>query len=73
MDNDNLLPLKQVQAMLKIHYNTLNRYIKNGMLPVVTITKRKRFIREIDLNNFIQSHTGVISKEVDNNDNNTNN
>lgn len=59
--NDNLLTVKEVCIRLKIHYNTLLRYLKNGDIPVVTLTKHKRFIRETDLNNYLQKHT--VNKE----------
>ena len=56
---DNLLTLQQVMARLKVGYTTLNRYIKLGMLPVVLVTRNKRYIREQDLEKFIKEHTGV--------------
>ena len=57
--DDNLLTLEQVREQLGIHENTLYRYISKGMLPVVVITRNKRYIRKQDLEKFIKEHTGV--------------
>ncbi len=61
--DDNLLTLEQVKDRLNIHHmNTLYRYIKSGMIPVVVITRNKRFIRQEDLDKFIREHTGVYKQ-----------
>ncbi len=57
-----LLTLEQVRKRLDIHYNTLYRYIKTGMIPVVVITRNKRYIRQEDLDKFIKEHTGVYKQ-----------
>jgi len=57
--DDNLLTLQQVMERLGIHENTLYRYITKGMIPVVMITRNKRYIRKEDLDKFITEHTGV--------------
>ncbi len=59
MIDDNFLTLRDVMARLKVGYTTLNRYIKLGMIPVVIVTRNKRYIREQDLDKFIREHTGV--------------
>lgn len=59
---DNLLTLQEVMKHLKVTYNTLNRYIHNGILPVVQVTRNKRFIRQEDLDKFIREHTGVYKQ-----------
>ena len=56
---DGLLTLQQVKARLDVHINTLYRYIHKGMIPVVLITRNKRYIRQEDLDKFIREHTGV--------------
>lgn len=61
-DNEKLLTLQEVRERLGLHENTLYRYIKTGMLPVVVITRNKRFIREQDLEKFIKEHTGVYKQ-----------
>jgi len=57
--DDSLLTLEQVREQLGIHENTLYRYISKGMLPVVVITRNKRYIRKQDLDKFILEHTGI--------------
>ena len=57
-----LLTLEEVRNKLGLHENTLYRYINSGMLPVVVITRNKRFIREQDLEKFLQDHTGVYKQ-----------
>lgn len=59
---DNLLTLPQVRERLRVSYNTLNRYIKQGKIVVVRISKSKRFIRQQDLDKFILEHTGVYKQ-----------
>lgn len=58
MADDNFLTLQEVMARLKVGYTTLNRYIKLGMIPVVLVTRNKRYIRQEDLDKFIREHTG---------------
>lgn len=60
---DRLLTLEQVKDRLNIHYNTLYRYIQQGMIPVVVITRNKRYIKEQDLEEFIKRHTGTYRQE----------
>ena len=55
--SDPLLTIKEVQKRLNIHYNTLLRYLKNGAIPVITLTSHKRYIKESDLNNYLSNHT----------------
>jgi len=59
---ERLFTLEEVRVKLGLHANTLYRYINNGMLPVVVITRNKRFIRQSDLEKFIQEHTGVYKQ-----------
>ena len=65
---DNLLTLPQVRERLQVSYNTLNRYIKQGEIVVVRISKSKRFITEQALQDFLKQHTGtylqVVSRRV---------
>ena len=56
---DNLLTLSQVRERLMLSYRTLNRYIKEGRLPIVLVSRNKRYIRQEDLDKFIREHTGV--------------
>jgi len=61
-----LLTLKEVTERLRISDSTLKRYIMNGLIPIVRITDRKRYIRQEDLDKFIKEHTGtwkVINNE----------
>lgn len=55
--SDPLLTIKEVQKRLNIHYNTLLRYLKNGAIPVITLSIHKRYIRESDLNKYIDKVT----------------
>lgn len=59
---EKLLTLEEVRNKLGLHANTLYRYINNGMLPVVVITRNKRFIRQSDLEKFLREHTGVYKQ-----------
>jgi len=61
---EHLLSLQDVMIRLHIHENTLYRYISKGMIPVVVLTRNKRYIREQDLEDFLKKHTGVY-KEAD--------
>jgi len=61
---ERLLSLQEVTIRLNIHENTLYRYISKGMIPVVVLTRNKRYIREQDLEDFLKKHTGVY-KEAD--------
>jgi len=61
-ETQELLTLEEVRVKLGLHANTLYRYINEGMLPVVVITRNKRFIRQSDLDKFIQEHTGVYKQ-----------
>jgi len=56
---DNLLTLEDVMNQLKISHHTINRYIKLGYLPVVLVSRNKRFIREQDLDKFLKERTGT--------------
>jgi excisionase family DNA binding protein len=58
-NNDKLLTIKEVQDRLRLHYNTIQKYIAQGLIPVVRISRSKRLIREQDLEKFIKEHTGV--------------
>lgn len=60
---DNLLTLPEVREHLKVSYNTLNRYIRDGQIPIVRVSRTKRFIRQSDLDEFIRAHTGVYKSE----------
>jgi excisionase family DNA binding protein len=60
--DESLLTMKEAQQRLGIHENTLYRYIKQGMLPIVVITRNKRFIRKQDLDEFITEHTGLYKQ-----------
>ena len=66
---DKIIPLKEVQTILNIHYNTLNRWIKHGDIRVVILSRTKRGIKQSDLDNFIDSHTGTyaVKQQPDNN------
>jgi predicted site-specific integrase-resolvase len=58
--DDTLLTMKEVLKRLgDIHPNTLYRYINTGKLPIVQLSRSKRFIKEKDLELFINSHTGL--------------
>jgi excisionase family DNA binding protein len=57
--DDNLFTPKQVADRLNMNETTLYRYINNGMIPIVFLSKKKRFIRKEDLEKFIKEHTGV--------------
>lgn len=59
---DNLLTLPQVREKLQVSYNTLNRYIREGKITVVRISKSKRFITEQALDDFIKKNTGVYKQ-----------
>lgn len=59
---DNFLTMQQVMTRLQIGYNTLIRYIHKGLIPIVRVSRNKRFIREQDLDKFIQEHTGVYKQ-----------
>jgi excisionase family DNA binding protein len=59
---DTFLTLQDVMVRLQVTYNTLNRYIHNGIIPVVRVTRNKRFIRQEDLDKFIREHTGVYKQ-----------
>jgi hypothetical protein len=58
---DKLLTLKEVMVILQFkNIASINRYIAQGRLPVVKLSRSKRFIREQDLNDFIKANTGVF-------------
>ncbi len=59
LNNDKLLTIKEVQDRLRLHYNTIQKYITQGLIPVVRISRSKRLIKEQDLEDFIKKHTGV--------------
>jgi len=48
---DNLLSVRQVAYILKVHHLTIRRYIKDGRLKAVRVGGNVR-IRENDLNQF---------------------
>jgi predicted site-specific integrase-resolvase len=54
MDTSNLIPLKDVPALLKVSKATLWRYIKQRKLSVVQFSERKVFIRTEELERFIR-------------------
>jgi predicted site-specific integrase-resolvase len=66
---DNLLTLKRVMEILEVKPNTLYNYIKAGKIPVVVISRSKRFIKQSDLDNFINSHTGTYGVKQQPDDN----
>lgn len=55
---DNLLTLPQVRERLKVSYTTLGRYIKSGRMPIVRISRTKRYIKQEDLDKFIKENYG---------------
>lgn len=55
---DNLLTLPQVRDRLKVSYTTLSRYIKSGRMPIVRISRTKRYIKQEDLDKFIKENYG---------------
>lgn len=57
-----LLTPKEVAERLRISESTLKRYIMNGLIPIVRITDRKRYVRQEDLDKFIKQHTGVYKQ-----------
>ena len=61
--DDTLLTLPEVRERLKVSYNTMNRYIKAGRLPIVFISRTKRYIKEKDLEDFIKRNTGTYRNE----------
>jgi excisionase family DNA binding protein len=54
MDTADLIPLKEVPAILKVSKATLWRYIKRGKLSVVRYSERKVFIRKEEIERFIR-------------------
>ncbi len=59
-NTDKLLTMKEVRERLgNIHENTLYRYIKDGLIPIVRISRTKRFITQESLEKFIKEHTGI--------------
>jgi excisionase family DNA binding protein len=54
-----LLTLQEVKSRLNIHENTLYRYISKGMIPVVVISRSKRYVRQEDLDKFLSGHRVV--------------
>lgn len=58
-NNDKLLTINEARERLRLHYNTIQKYISQGLIPVVRISRSKRLIREQDLEKFIREHTGT--------------
>ena len=57
--DEKLLTLPEVRERLQVSYTTLSRYIKAGRLPIVRISRAKRFIKEEDYEKFLRENTGV--------------
>ena len=60
VDTADLIPLKEVPAILKVSKATLWRYIKQGKLSVVRYSERKAFIRKGEIERFLQESEGRI-------------
>jgi len=62
--SDSLLTIKESAAYLKVHWQSVRTYIKNGTLPYSKIGKNIR-IKKSDLDNFISGKKQIKSFEVD--------
>lgn len=53
---DRLIPKQEVMTYLNISRKTFERFVKDYGLPMIKLGY-KRYIRENDLNNFLNNHT----------------
>lgn len=52
---EELFTPKEVSKILKLHWQTVLIYIKNGKLPAVRLPKGYR-VKKVDLDNFIETN-----------------
>ncbi|MGA2110017.1 MAG: helix-turn-helix domain-containing protein [Syntrophorhabdales bacterium] len=54
MDTTELIPLKEVRAMLKVSKVTLWTWVKQGKLSTVKLSPRKVYVEKAELERFIK-------------------
>ena len=62
MKNKDLLTVEEAAEWLTISKPTLWRLIRRGEIPVVKMARRTIRLRIIDLENYIEKHSGPITE-----------
>jgi excisionase family DNA binding protein len=61
---DRLIPKQIVLKILNIHRKTFEMLVKKGELPMVQISKNKRYVRESHLNEYLNKRTVNLPKVI---------
>lgn len=56
-----MLSLKEVSERLSLHINTVRKYVKQGLIPIVKFEKAIR-VEERDLDRFIKARKQKVKK-----------
>ena len=55
---DDLLTIDEIASILKVHRETVKWYIQTNKIPAIKLGYRTVRVKSIDLQNFIEAHSG---------------